>query len=96
MRDIAFLASGKIEKFPKSKIGSDKQPYPCQPLFLLMVIIGYQKRHKFFKTVIGDGQAAIHIGLTIGNHDAKTTDMRKYLQYVKSSVGWRETTHLAV
>ena len=63
MRDIAFGASGKIEKFLKGKIGSGKKPYPCQPMFLPMAIIGHQKRHKLFKIVIGDGQAAIRIGL---------------------------------
>ena len=62
MRDIAFGASGKVEKFPKGKIGSGKQPYPCQPMLLPMAIIGHQKRHKLFKIVIGDGQAGLANG----------------------------------
>ena len=66
MRDIAFGASGKVEKFPKGKMGSSKQPYPCQLMFLPMAIIRHQKCHKLFKVVIGDGQAAIHIGLANG------------------------------
>lgn len=123
MRDIAFGASGKVEKFSKGKIGSGKQPYPCQPMFLPMAIIRHQKRQKLFKVVIGDGQAAIHLGLAngkvrleqntpekavilqmnrhlrsgrvtfqavggaIGNHDTKTADMQKLLQYKKSNAG---------
>ena len=66
MRDIAFGASGKIEKIPKGKVGFSKQPYPCKPMFLSMAITGHQKCHKLFKVVIGDGQAAIHIGLANG------------------------------
>ena len=66
MRDIAFGASGKVEKFPKGKIGSGKQPYPCQPMFLPIAIIGHQKRHTLLKIVIRDGLAAIHIGLANG------------------------------
>ena len=101
-------------------------------MVLPMAIIGHQKRHKLFKIIIGDGQAAIHIGLTngkirldqntleravilsmnrhigssqftlqavggaIGNHDATTTDMQKFLQYEKSNAGWHDTPHLAV
>ena len=66
MRDIAFGASGKIERFPKGKICSGKQPYPCQPMFLPKAIIDDQKRHKVFKIVIGDAQAATHIGVANG------------------------------
>ena len=66
MRDIAFGASGKIEKIPKGKVGFSKQPYPCKPMVLSMAITGHQRCHKLFKVVIGDGQAAIHIGLANG------------------------------
>ena len=58
--------SGKIEKFREGKIGSGKQPHTCQPVFLLMAIIGHQKRDKLFKIVFGDGQAATHVGLANG------------------------------
>ena len=60
LRDIAFGASGKIEKFPKDTMGYGKQSYTCQPMFSPMVIIGHQKRSNRFKIVIGDGQTAIH------------------------------------
>ena len=66
MRDIAFGASGKIKRFLKDTTGSGKQPYPCQTMFLLMAIIGQQKRYKLFKVVIGDDQGAIHTGLANG------------------------------
>ena len=66
MRDIAFGESGKIKKLPKGKMGSGKQSYLCQSMFLPMAIIGHQKRHKLFKIVIGNGQATIHIGLANG------------------------------
>ena len=66
IRDVAFGASGKIENFLKDTIGSGKQPYPCQPMFLPMAIIGDQKRYKLFNIVIGDNQAAIHAGLANG------------------------------
>ena len=66
IRDIAFGASGKIEKISKGKVGFSKQPYSCELMFLPMAIIGHQKCHKLFKVVIGDGQAAIHIGLVNG------------------------------
>ena len=70
MCDIVFGAPGKIEKFPKGKIGSGKQPYSCQPMFLPKAIIC--------------------------NHDAKTTDMQKLLQYEKSNVAWQDTLNVAV
>ena len=76
MRDIAFGESGKIKKFPKGKMGSGKQSYPCQPMFLPMAIIGHQKRHKLFKIVIGDGQAVIHIGLANGKIGLEQKDAR--------------------
>lgn len=40
--DIAFGASGKIEKFQKDTIGSGKQHYSCHLMFLPMPITGHQ------------------------------------------------------
>ena len=86
MRDIAFSESGKIKKFPKGKMGSGKQSYPCQPIFLPMAIIGHQKRHKLFKIVIGDGQAVIHIGLANGKIGLEQKDARTGGNFAKKAV----------
>ena len=63
MRDIAFGASGKVENFQKANLGVhiDNQSTlhftsQCFCQWLLLAI----------KSAIGDGQAAIHIGLANG------------------------------